>query len=248
MAKPYLSVIIPAYNESKSIAVTLFDIDKHLAQMDYSYEILVVNDGSKDNTAEIVDKLTPVIKNLLLIDNQQNKGKGGVIRQGMLEAKGTIRIFTDADNATSIDQINKLLPHFKEGYQIVIGSRAAEGAELAVKQPFWKFLLGRMGNLFIRLMVLPGIKDTQCGFKAFTEEAAEAVFLRTTIFGWGFDIEALAIAKLLSYRIKEVGIRWVNNPDSRVKPSAYLKVFLETIRIRVNLWRKKYGNGNRNSL
>ncbi|HOX21488.1 MAG TPA: glycosyltransferase family 2 protein [Candidatus Paceibacterota bacterium] len=248
MAKPYLSVIIPAYNESKSIAVTLFDIDKYLAQMDYSYEILVVNDGSKDNTAEIVDKLTPVIKNLVLIDNQQNKGKGGVIRQGMLEAKGTIRVFTDADNATSIDQINKLLPHFKEDYQVVIGSRAAEGAELAVRQPFWKFLLGRMGNLFIRLMVLPGVKDTQCGFKAFTEEAAEAVFLRTTIFGWGFDIEALAIAKLLGYRIKEVGIRWVNNPDSRVKPSSYLKVFLETIRIRVNLWWKKYGNGNRNSL
>lgn len=246
MTKPYLSVVIPAYNESESIAVTLFDIDKHLSRAEYSYEIVVVNDGSKDNTAEVIDKLSEVIKNLRLIDNEENKGKGGVTKQGMLEAKGMIRIFTDADNATSIDQINKLLPYFKENYRVVIGSRAAKGVELAVRQPFWKFLLGKMGNLFIQLMVLPGIKDTQCGFKAFTEEAAEAIFSRVTIFGWGFDIEVLSIAKLLGYQIKEVGIRWTNNPNSRVKPSSYLKVLLETIKIRLNLWWKKYGSGKNN--
>lgn len=240
MAKPYLSVIIPAYNESERLPKTLFDIDKHLSIVDYSYEIIVVNDGSQDNTAEVADKLTKVIRNLRLIDNQRNKGKGGVVAQGMLEAKGTIRLFSDSDNATSIDQFNKLLPYFKEGYQVVIGSRATKDADVAVKQPFYRRFLGRLGNLIIKILVVPGIKDTQCGFKAFTEEAAVEIFSRLTIKRWSFDVEVLALAKLLGYKIKEVGVRWINDPKSTVKGSAYLKTLLDVAKIRWNLWWKKY--------
>jgi glycosyltransferase involved in cell wall biosynthesis len=240
MAKPYLSVIIPAYNEAERITNTLFDIDKYLSQVEYSYEIIVVNDASKDNTAVVVDKLIPVIKNLRLIDNTENKGKGGVVAQGMLNAKGNIRLFMDADNSTEIEDFAKLQPFFKDGYKIVIGSRAISGASVELHQPLFRRILGKTGNLFIRIMAVPGVKDTQCGFKAFTEDAADKIFSRLTITRWGFDVEVLAIAKLLGFRIKEVGITWVNDTRSHVSASGYLHVLLEVVKIRFNLWRKIY--------
>lgn len=240
MAKPYLSVIIPAYNEAERITNTLFDIDKYLSQADYSYEIIVVNDASKDNTAVVVDKLIPVIKNLRLIDNTENKGKGGVVAQGMLNAKGNIRLFMDADNSTEIEDFAKLQPFFKDGYKVVIGSRAISGASVELYQPLLRRILGKMGNLFIRIMAVSGVKDTQCGFKAFTEDVADKIFSRLTITRWGFDVEVLAIAKLLGYRIKEVGITWVNDLRSTVSASGYLHVLLEVVKIRFNLWRKVY--------
>jgi dolichyl-phosphate beta-glucosyltransferase len=240
MAKPFLSIIIPAYNEAERIPKTLLSIDKYLSQAGFSYEIIVVNDGSKDRTAEVVNKMREMIKNLNLIDNSVNQGKGGVVAQGMLAAKGTIRLFTDADNSTPIDQIEKFFPYFKEGYDVVIGSRATKDAEVAIKQPFYRQILGRLGNLVIRLLAVPNIKDTQCGFKAFTEEAAEKIFPQLTIKRWGFDIEVLVIARLLGYRIKEVGVRWINDPHSKVKASAFLEVLTEVVKIRLNIWRKKY--------
>ncbi|MCX8016035.1 MAG: glycosyltransferase family 2 protein [Patescibacteria group bacterium] len=240
MAKPFLSVIIPAYNEAERIPKTLLDMDKYLSQAGFSYEIIVVNDGSKDKTAEVVEKMRPLIKNLKLIDNKFNQGKGGVVAQGMLEAKGLIRLFADADNSTPIEQIEKFFPYFKEGYDVVIGSRAMKDSQLAVKQPFYRQILGRLGNLVIRLLAVPAIKDTQCGFKAFTEQAAEKIFSQLTIKRWGFDVEVLVIARLLGYRIKEVGIRWINDPHSKVKASAFLEVLTEVLKIRLNIWRKKY--------
>lgn len=240
MAKPFLSVIIPAYNEAERIPKTLLDMDKYLSQAGFSYEIIVVNDGSKDKTAEVVEKMRPLIKNLKLIDNKVNQGKGGVVAQGMLEAKGLIRLFADADNSTPIEQVEKFFPYFKEGYDIVIGSRVMKDSQLAVKQPFYRQILGRLGNLIIRLLAVPAIKDTQCGFKAFTEQAAEKIFSQLTIKRWGFDVEVLAIARLLGYRIKEVGIRWINDPHSKVKASAFFEVLTEVLKIRLNIWRKKY--------
>jgi glycosyltransferase involved in cell wall biosynthesis len=201
----------------------------------------VVNDGSKDETAEVVNGVVGEIKNLRLIDNAANKGKGGVVRQGMLEAMGKIRLFTDADNSTSIDQFEAMRPFFDEkGYDVVIGSRAIKGAHIAVPQPLYRQIPGKMGNLFIQLMVLPGIWDTQCGFKAFTEEAARKVFSMSRISGWGFDVEVLALAKRCGYRIAEVPVRWINDENSHVGASAYLKVLLETITIRWWLWTGKY--------
>lgn len=240
MAKPFLSVIIPAYNEAKRLPLTLIDIDRHLQEQEYSYEILVVNDGSTDETAEIVNRFIPLIQNLKLIDNPENKGKGAVVRQGMLLAKGTWRVFMDADNSTSIVEFNKMIPYFKEGYEVVIGSRHVKGARMSPPQPFYKRMLGNAGNLVIQALLLPGIWDTQCGFKCFADEAAEKVFNLTKIDRWGFDAEALAIAKALGYQIKEMPVFWVNDIRSHVSLKTYFQVLWETAKVRWWLWTNKY--------
>lgn len=240
MAKPFLSVIIPAYNEEKRLPLTLIDIDKHLSRADYSYEIIVVNDGSKDKTAEIVRRMAGTIKNLKLIDNKENQGKGGVVRQGMLAAQGKIRLFTDADNSVSIDHFDKMIPLFKEGYEVIIGSRAIKGSKLDPPQPIHRRIPGKVGNLIIQILLLPGIWDTQCGFKAFTEEAADKIFSASKITRWGFDVEAMALAKKFGFKIKEIPVRWANNPFSHLRASAYLQVLMETIKIRLWLWMGKY--------
>lgn len=237
--KPYLSIIIPAYNEAKRLPLTLIDIDKHLKNADFSYEIIVVNDGSKDATAEVVERFSHLIKNLRIV-NQKNIGKGGAVKHGMLEAKGEIRLFTDADNSTSIDQFNKMIPYFDDGYQVVIGSRDIKGANMVPPQPWYKRLAGNLGNLFIQFMLLPGIWDTQCGFKAFTEEAAEKIFPLIKISRWGFDVEVLALAKKFGYKIKEIPVVWVNSPFSHVKTSAYIQVLLEVVKIKWWIITNKY--------
>jgi dolichyl-phosphate beta-glucosyltransferase len=241
MPKPFLSVIIPAYNEAKRLPLTLIDVDRHLSQTDYSSEVIVVNDGSHDATYEVVSKFLPLIKNLRIIDNKENHGKGSVVRQGMLEAKGTLRLFMDADNSTSVNQFNNMLPYFKEGYDVVIGSRDIKGAELVPPQPFYKRILGNIGNLIIQALLLPGLWDTQCGFKCFSEEVADKVFSAMKINRWGFDVEALALAKRMGYRIKEIPVRWVNSTMSHVKLSGYLSSLWDVLRIRWWFWRKKYG-------
>lgn len=240
MEKPYLSVIIPAYNESKRLSPTLVDMDKKLSQVDFSYEILIVNDGSKDSTAEMAERLTHIVKNLRLIDNKENHGKGWVVRQGMLEAKGEIRLFTDADNSTSIDQFSKMIPYFKQGYQVVIGSRDVEGAQLIPAQPWYKSLAGDMGNLVIQILLLWGMWDTQCGFKAFTAEAAEKIFHLAKIDRWSFDVEILSLAKKLNYKIKEIPVVWVNDAMSHVKASAYIQFFMEVFKIKWWMMTGKY--------
>lgn len=240
MSKPYLSVIIPAYNEARRISKTLLDIDKKLSAQTYEYEVIVVNDGSTDNTAEVVKSFLGTVKNLKVIDNQLNSGKGAVVKQGMLEAKGAIRLFTDADNSTSIDQFEKMIPYFKE-YDVVIGSRAVKGAVLDPAEPWYRQIPGKMGNIFIQLLLLPGIWDTQCGFKAFKEEAAEKIYPLMKITRWGFDAEALALAKHFGLRVKEMPVHWQNDVFSHVKLSAYLQVLIETIKIR--WWLFGFGGG-----
>ncbi len=238
--KPFLSVIIPAYNEVKRLPITLIDIDKYLSRVKFSYEILVVNDGSVDGTAEVVRRFSGMIKNLRLIDNEKNRGKGAVVRQGMLEADGDYRLFTDADNSTTIDQVQGMFPYLKDGYEVVIGSRDVKGAELHPPQPWHKRILGNLGNLFIQILLLPGVWDTQCGFKCFSREAALKVFSLARINGWGFDVEILSLAKTLGYEIKEIPVIWVNDINSKVSPSAYLKVLVETIKVRFWLWLDVY--------
>ncbi len=238
--KPYLSVIIPAYNEVRRLPLTLIDIDKRLSKVKYSYEILVVSDGSTDGTAEAVKRLGSIIKNLRLIDNKENKGKGGVVKQGMLEAHGDYRLFTDADNSTTVDQFDKMIPYFKEGYHVVIGSRDVEGAELHPPQPWYKRLLGNIGNIIIQALLIPGIWDTQCGFKCFSKEAALRIFPLQRINGWGFDVEILSLAKAFGYEIKEIPVVWINDARSKVSFKVYLQVLMETFKIRLWLWRDIY--------
>lgn len=250
MSKPFLSVIIPAYNESKRLPLTLIDIDRRLSERDYEYEIIVVSDGSRDETADITERLSHVIKNLRVIANKENHGKGWVVRQGMLAAKGNWRLFTDADNSTSIEQFDKMVPYFssgggsayggKESFDVVIGSRGIKGAELHPPQQWYKQILGKMGNLFIQVLVLWGIQDTQCGFKCFSEEVTERVFPLMKIDRWGFDVEALVLAKEMGFRIKEIPVRWVNDFRSKVSMSAYISTLFEVVKIRWWLWRKQY--------
>ena len=136
----YLSVIVPAYNEAERIPKTLVDMDAYFSKVNYPYEILVVNDGSRDKTAEVVSKMAKIVKNIKLVDIKENHGKGSVVREGMLRAKGDVRLFMDADNSTSIDQVEKMMPFFKEGYDVVIGSRAVPGAKLEPAEPFYRQL------------------------------------------------------------------------------------------------------------
>ncbi len=240
MAQPYLSIIIPAYNEAGRIARTLVDMDKRLSGVDYSYEVLVVNDGSKDNTAQVVKGMAKMVRNLKLIDLKDNVGKGGAVKQGMLLATGAIRLFTDADNSTSIDQFEKMIPLFKEGYGVVIGSRSVAGAKLDPSEPFYRQVIGKTLNLFVQLFLLPGIWDTQCGFKAYTAEAAERIFMRSRVPGWGFDVETLTLAIRLGYRVKEVPVHWVNDIRSHVKFSGGLQFLGEACMLRWRLWRGQY--------
>lgn len=241
MARPYLSIIIPAYNEAERLPKTLLDIDRRLEKAPYSYEIFVVNDGSKDNTAEVTRNMAKVIKNLKLIDNEENKGKGGSVRQGMLLASGAVRLFTDADNSTSIDQFDQMTPFFKEGYGVVIGSRAVKGAKLDPPEPWWRQLIGKGLNLLVQALLLPGIWDTQCGFKAFTEDATMRIFEMSRLSGWGFDFEVLSLAKRMNYKIAEVPVHWVNDSKSHVKFKSGLQFLRDMLKIRWWLWREAYG-------
>ena len=237
----YLSVIIPAYNEEKRIGSTLKSIDEYLRWQNYDYEIIVVSDGSKDNTAALVTNFEAEIRNLRLIDNKENHGKGYVVKQGMLEAKGELRLFTDADNSTSMDHLDSFIFHVNEGYQTIIGSIAVKGYKISAgSEPAWRRVLGKFGNLFIQIMAVPGIHDTQRGFKLFTAKAADSIFPKLTISRWGCDIEVLALARKLGYRIKEVPVDWKNDPNSKVGLKAYFQVLLETVIIRWNLMTGKY--------
>jgi len=239
----YLSVIIPAYNEENRLFDTLKEIDSYLRRQDYNYEIIVVNDGSKDKTCQVVENLKDEAKiaNLRLIDNKENHGKGYVVRQGMLEASGQYRLFTDADNSTSIDQIEKMWPFFKQNYQVVIGSRDVKGSIINPDQSLLRRLIGKAGNLVIQTVGgLFGIQDTQCGFKCFTKEVVENVFPKTMINRWGFDVEVLAIAKKLGYKIKENPVIWKNDLRSTVNLSGIIKTLFEVFQIRWNFITKKY--------
>ncbi len=241
--KPFLSVIIPAYNESKRLPLTLLDIDRHLSKAEYSSEVLVVDDGSADATVDIVKRFSHLMPHLRVIGHAENHGKGWVVREGMLAARGNLRLFMDADNSTSVDQCNKMLPLFREGYDVVIGSRAARGSRLVPPQPWYKQIAGKIGNLVIQALVLPGMWDTQCGFKCFTEEAAERIFRLATIDRWGFDVEVLVLSERLGYRVKQVPVVWVNDMRSTVSFRGYLSTFVDVARIRWRLWRKAYQLG-----
>jgi len=251
--KPYLSIIIPAYNEAERLPLALVDIDKYLSSAPYSYEILVVNDGSTDDTALIVKNMMNAVKGLKLIDNRENRGKGSAVRQGMLLARGEIRLFTDADQSTSIDHLEKVLPFLTDAdglnYDVVLGSRGLKESRMNPPQPFYRRILGKGGNLIAQLIAVRGIWDTQCGFKAFTADAAEKIFSLANINGWGFDIETLALARALGYRVKEIPVRWANSRFSHVRGTAYLKTLLEVFTIRwwlmtdaYGIWRMKRNN------
>lgn len=247
----HLSVVIPAYNEEKRLPKTLVEVTQYLTARGYPSELFVVDDGSTDRTADAVRaavrsaRLTPGRGiqrfDLLQYPDKRNRGKGYAVRFGMQRGTGRLRLFMDADNSTTIDHVERFFPYIqRERYDIVIGSRDVEGAEVAIHQSWAKELAGKLGNLVIRALAVPGIADTQAGFKLFTRRAVAGIFPRLTIDRWGFDVEILAVARRMGYRVKEAPITWLNDPDSRVSAGAYLQVLGEVLRIRRNLWRGVY--------
>ncbi len=238
-----LSIIIPAYNEEKRLPKTLLSIDKHLKGQSYEYEIIVVSDGSKDDTAKMANDLKPNVSGLKVIDNKENHGKGYVVRQGMLEARGDYRIFSDADNSTTIDQVERMWPWFEKGYDIVIGSRDVEGSVLNPPQPWLRKVIFGGGFKLVRKFIIGlwNINDTQCGFKCFTKKAAEDIFSSSKIDGFAFDVEILVLAKRMKHKIKEIPITWINDVESKVKLKHVFKMFLEMLKLRKDLVFGKYG-------
>lgn len=237
----YLSVIIPAYGEEKRIGETLLAISRYLKSQNYNYEIIVVNDGSKDNTAKVVGGMIGEIPNLKLIDNKINHGKGYVVRQGMMEAGGFYRLFTDSDNSTPVEEVEKLLPYLSNGYDVAIGSRDIAGAKLEPPQPLYRRILGRgwwvLTSFFVGTW---GISDTQCGFKAMTANAAKEIMPLCVIDRFAFDPEILLIARKKKLKVKEVGIVWRNDLRSTVKFKSMVKMFIDLVKIRLNIIRGIY--------
>jgi glycosyltransferase involved in cell wall biosynthesis len=237
-----LSVIVPAYNEEQRLPPTLERLHRFLTSQPMRYEIVVVDDGSKDGTCAVVEQAMQHIPNLRLVRQTPNRGKGAAVRMGMLAARGQIRVMCDADCSMPPEEMPRLLaPIVACKAEIAIGSRYAEGARTAVKQPMYRVLWSRLCNKVIQRSLVPGVRDTQCGFKAFTAEAARDLFRRGTIDGWAFDLEILALAKRRGYEVAEIGVEWTDDRRSRINPLKDMwKVIREAITIRRNLKRGIY--------
>ena len=238
----YLSWIIPTYNEEKRIEKTLREVEAYLKTKNFDYEIIVADSASKDRTREIVSKIAAEFKNVRIAGTEK-RGKGLGVREGMLAGHGDIRLFSDADNSTAPGYFDQMIPLFEKGYDVVISSRDskdARGASRDVKEPWYREILGRLGNLIIQIFGVWGIWDTQNGFKAFTKKAAEDLFSRQTIPGFAFDIEILALAKKLGLKLAIIPVRWHFETESKVTLKAYFNVFLDVFRIRWNLITNKY--------
>lgn len=241
MTSPILSVIIPAYNEEKRVGNTLEAIASHVKERRPEWaegrqlEVIVVDDGSSDDTRGAAGAWVDRLPGLQVRPNPRNMGKGASIRNGMLAAKGRWRLFADADNSTPFEQVEDLLRAAeRQGAGVAFGSRACPGAKLEKRQPITRELMGRGFNLLVQAILLPRVKDTQCGFKMFSAEAAEAIFPRMTRSGFSFDVEALYLARKLGFHIAEVPIRWIDDRHSRVSPiKDSAKMFLDLIRVRM---------------
>jgi dolichyl-phosphate beta-glucosyltransferase len=225
--QPYLSIVIPAYNEACRLPQTLQGIISFLQSKSYASEIIVVDDGSEDNTSNVVSEFADSLRSLRLIRND-HRGKAFAVRTGMLAAEGQHVLFTDADGATPIQEADKLLIRLEESWDLAIGSREGVGAK-RYDEPAYRHAMGRVFNLIVRSLVVPGIQDTQCGFKAFRQEAARDLFQNMQLYGTdagrvqgavvtGFDVEILFLARKWGYRIAEVPVEWYYGQESKVNP------------------------------
>ncbi len=233
-----LSVIIPAYNEEDRILPTVRRVREYLEGRFGDFEIIVIDDASTDATAELVEREIREPGNLRLLRNAVNLGKGGAVKKGMLSSRGSLCLMSDADLSTPIEELEKLLPYLEGGYHIAIGSRGRKGAEILVRQPWYREKMGKVFNLVVRLLLVGDFRDTQCGFKLFRGNVARDVFVKTAIEGFSFDVEVLYIALKQGYRVKEVPVRWVNSPASRVRLFRDpLMMFLDLLKIRLKRFR-----------
>jgi dolichyl-phosphate beta-glucosyltransferase len=238
VSAPEISVVIPAYNEAERLPPTLDRVRAYLDASGRPYEILVVDDGSRDATAALAEK-----GGARVLKNPGNRGKGYSVRSGMRAARGARRLMTDADLSTPIEELPRLMAKMDEGYDVVIASRALPGSNIEVRQPAFREASGRAFNVFVRALALPGLHDTQCGFKLFSARAAEAAFSVVRLDGFSFDVEALVAARRRGFRIAEIPVTWRNDEATRVGALNGFKAFVDLARIRWNAVRGRYDAG-----
>ena len=231
--EPTYSIVIPAYNESTRLSATLEKVLAYVQEQRWEAEVIVVNDGSRDNTADIVRGYAAKDPALRLVENPGNRGKGYSVRNGMLNARGRIVLFSDADLSSPIEEAPKLFQALAQGADIAIGSRWLRAETQTQRQPLHRQLFGRIFNLLLRLTLGLHYKDTQCGFKAFKQPAVHTIFPLQKIERWGFDPEILFLARKFRFKVQEVPVAWGHSGDTRIHPiiDGY-RMFLEMLRIR----------------
>lgn len=242
MSKPFLSIIIPAYNEEHRLPNTLEQAYSFVQAQPYSAEVLVVENGSRDRTFEVAQDFAGRYPQFRAL-SEPSRGKGLAIKRGMLEAQGEFRFMCDTDLSMPVTEINRFLPPALTDFDVAIASREAPGA-VRYNEPLYRHLGGRAINLMIRLLILHGLHDTQCGFKCFRQSVAEDLFRQQTLMGWSFDIELLYVARLRGYRIVELPIPWYFNPESKLDlVRDALQMGLDIITVRRNARRGAYDRG-----
>jgi dolichyl-phosphate beta-glucosyltransferase len=242
--QPQVSIVIPAYNETPRLPDSLTRLRAYLDQRRQPYEVIVVDDGSTDGTAKLVAEVGMRWSHLRLI-RAPHRGKGGAIREGVLAARGTYVVLADADFSMPVEELARFDPQALGEYDIAIGSREAVGAH-RIGEPVYRHLMGRVFNWLVQALLLPGIQDTQCGFKCLRREVAEELCARQTIEGWGFDPELLFVARHRQYTIREVPITWRYMPGSKIHPVRNtLTMISDVVKIRVNAARGRYAEAAR---
>lgn len=240
------SIVIPAYNEEIRIEATLDRVLEYVYAQKWDAEILVVNDGSRDATRDIILRYAAAHPMLRLVDNPGNHGKGFSVRNGVLHSKGEWIVFTDADMASPIEESAKLLAALERGADVAIGSRWLDPSLQTRKQPFYRRILGRIFNLALRVILGMKYRDTQCGFKAFRRTAAQAIFPLQIIERWGFDPEIVFVARRLGFRVDEVAVKWAHQENTKISPiKDGLRMFTELLKIRGYALMGRYGSAKR---
>ncbi|MFH1867584.1 MAG: dolichyl-phosphate beta-glucosyltransferase [Candidatus Omnitrophota bacterium] len=231
--KIHLSIIIPAYNEEANLSSTLKDISVYLKNKDYGYEVIVVDDGSDDQTVNIASGSKALFSSFILIKNGENHGKGYSVKKGVQAAEGEYILFMDADNSTRIDQLDKLMPALNEGYDVALASRRVPGAEVESSQPLHRIVMGNIYIILSRLLLGSTVKDYNCGFKLYKKDAAKLLFSFLTRSDWSFDAELIFLISKFGLKAKEVPVKWVDKRTSKVRPlQDGIKSFLSLIKIK----------------